>query len=94
MKSEILPVVENRTWRKLLDDRSFRYNRDQEFKESVERTNDFALTVNNKDERLTDGENVFDKDGNKVKGRSVKSTGVPYFRKAGSQFGSLIDEEN
>jgi len=91
--SEILPVVENRTWRKLLDDRSFRYNRDQEFKESVERTNDFALTVNNKDERLTDGENVFDKDGNKVKGRSVNSTGVPYFRKAGSQFGSLIDDE-
>ena len=78
-----------------MDDRSFRYKRDQEFKESVERNNDFALTVNNNnDERLTDGENVFDKDGNRVKGRSVKSTGVPYFRKAGSQFGSLIDEEN
>ena len=87
-------MVENRTWRKLLDGRSFRNKKDQEFKESVERNNDFALTVNNNDERLTDGENVFDKDGNKVKGRSVKSTGVPYFRKAGSQFGSLIDEEN
>ena len=87
-------MVENRAWRELLDGRSFRYKKDQEFKESVERNNDFALTVNNNDERLTDGENVFDKDGNRVKGRSVKSTGVPYFRKAGSQFGSLIDEEN
>ena len=86
-------MVENRTWRKLLDDRSYRYKRDQEFKESLERSNDFALPLNNKDERLTDGENVFDKDGNKVKGRSVNSTGVPYFRKAGSQFGSLIDDE-
>ena len=75
-----------------MDGRSLRYKRDQEFKESVERNNDFEVNDKRKGSP-TDSEKVFDEYGNSVKGASLNCTGVPYFRKAGSQFASLTDDE-